>query len=309
VQGRTRGPQSVGSIVVPGPNIYPVTRAITSSTAQEVELFHTADALLVFASQTRITWVELEVPPAAPEVTSTQTHTADASVAGTVTKSHTSDASIRTTLVQTHTTDAVLGQSGQVLVTWVEVSVPMGEVHGTKTHSTDAYLNLIITKTHTADAVLAATITVTKFHTADAVLQAVQYLRPTEDTAKGFWTDQDFRTVDLYQTINEAQPDTSDLIRTAVPPHDQFLTRLQTGDHPGTTSEHRVYYAYRKVGTDTKGFTVILRAGTVDVATWNHTDIGPGWVVGMHVLTSGEAQDFADNNGYNESYLLFEEGI
>jgi hypothetical protein len=140
-----------------------------------------------------------------------------------------------------------------------------------------------------------------------------QFGRPSTDTTRDNWTEDDSTTVDIFDQIDEAVSDDADFIMTQLTPtSDVYVTKLSTLEDPLSSSNHIVRYRFRKdaAGGDQIDLIVQLRQGYTNegaqgtlIAAKTETDIdGSGWVAGTFTLTGGEADSITD---YTDLYLRF----
>jgi len=140
-----------------------------------------------------------------------------------------------------------------------------------------------------------------------------QFARPSTDTTRDNWTEDDGTTTSIFDQIDEAVADDNDFIQTQLTPtSDVYVTKLSSVEDPQSSSGHIVRYRYRKdaSGGDQVDLTVQLRQGYVNegatgtlIASATHTDIsGSAWTDGTLTLSSGEADAITD---YADLYLRF----
>jgi len=140
-----------------------------------------------------------------------------------------------------------------------------------------------------------------------------QFARPSTDTTRDNWEEDDGGTTDIFDQIDEAIADDADYIRTQLTPtSDVYATKLTTLEDPLSSTGHTVRYRYRKdaAGGDTIDLIVQLRQGYVNegtpgtlIASATHNDIGgAGWTVGSIALSGAEADAITD---YTDLYLRF----
>jgi len=139
-----------------------------------------------------------------------------------------------------------------------------------------------------------------------------QFGRPSTDTTRDNWEEDDGTTTDIFDQIDEVVADDADFIRTVqVPTNDVYVTKLTTLTDPLQSTGHIVRYRY---GKDTSAgaqvdLTVQLRQGYVNEGTPGtlihsevHTNIGVVWVAGSFTLSGAEADAITD---YTSLYLRF----
>jgi hypothetical protein len=139
-----------------------------------------------------------------------------------------------------------------------------------------------------------------------------QFGRPSTDTTRDNWEEDDGTTTDIFDQIDEAIADDADYVRTQLTPtSDVYVTKLTTLEDPISSSGHTVRYRYGKsaTGGDQIDITVQLRQGYVNegspgtlIASATHADVGAFPVAGSIVLSGAEADSITD---YTDLYLRF----
>jgi hypothetical protein len=140
-----------------------------------------------------------------------------------------------------------------------------------------------------------------------------QFGRPSTDTTRDNWEEDDGTTTNIFDQIDESVSDDNDYIRTGLAPtSDVYVTKLTTLEDPVSSTGHTVRYRYRK---DTAGgaqidLTVQLRQGYVNEGTpgtliatmGTHTNISDTITAGSYTLSGAEADSITD---YTDLYLRF----
>lgn len=139
-----------------------------------------------------------------------------------------------------------------------------------------------------------------------------QFGRPSTDTTRDNWEEDDGTTTNIFDQIDEAVVDDADYIRTGLAPtSDVYVTKLTTLEDPVSSSGHVVRYRY---GKDASGgaqidLTVQLRQGYVNegspgtlIAQWVHTNISNTLTTAAQTLAGAEADAITD---YTDLYLRF----
>lgn len=139
-----------------------------------------------------------------------------------------------------------------------------------------------------------------------------QFGRPSTDTTREAWDEDDGTTTDIFDQIDEASADDNDYIRSAlVPTSDVYVTKLTAVTDPLQSTGHIIRYRYRK---DTSGgaqidLTVQLRQGYTNegspgtlIAGQTHTNIADTITAGSLTLSGAEADSITD---YTDLYLRF----
>lgn len=139
-----------------------------------------------------------------------------------------------------------------------------------------------------------------------------QFGRPSTDTTREAWEEDDGTTTDIFDQIDEASADDGDYIRSAlVPTNDVYVTKLTGVTDPLQSSGHVVRYRY---GKDTTGgaqidLTVQLRQGYVNegspgtlIASQTHTNVAVFPVAGSFTLSGAEADSITN---YSDLFLRF----
>lgn len=140
-----------------------------------------------------------------------------------------------------------------------------------------------------------------------------QYGRPSTDTTRDNWEEDDGTTAAIYDQIDETVADDTDYIRTGLTPtSDVYVTKLTSVTDPVSSTGHVVRYRYRKDSSagEQIDITVQLRQGYTNegspgtlIAGQTHTDVsGASWTAGTFTLTAGEADSITD---YADLYLRF----
>jgi len=97
-----------------------------------------------------------------------------------------------------------------------------------------------------------------------------QFGRPSTDTTRDNWEEDDGTTTDIFDQIDEASFDDADYIRTVLTPtSDVYVTKLTTIEDPVSSSGHTVRFRAAKssAGGDQIDLTVQLRQGYVNEGT------------------------------------------
>lgn len=131
-----------------------------------------------------------------------------------------------------------------------------------------------------------------------------QFGRPSADTLRDNWEEDDGTTVDIFDQIDEAVADDLDYIRTVLAPtNDVYVTKLSNLEDPVSSIGHTLRYRYRK---DTTGgaaidLTVQLRQGYVSEASLGtlirqdtYTGISNTITAGSVTLSGAEADSITD---------------
>ena len=140
----------------------------------------------------------------------------------------------------------------------------------------------------------------------------VQIARPTTDTTRDNWEEDDGTTVNIFDQIDEVSPDNTDYIRTGFSPTaDVYVTKLGSLTDPVTATSHIVRY---RIGKDTADgqqidFVVQLRQaytnegapGTL-IAEWEHDNVDNTLATITQTLLAAEANAITD---YTNLYFRF----
>lgn len=139
-----------------------------------------------------------------------------------------------------------------------------------------------------------------------------QFARPSTDTTRDNWEEDDGTTTDIFDQIDEAAADDADYIRTGLAPtSDVYVTKLTTVTDPVSSSGHTVRYRYGKDAGSGAQIDIIvqLRQGYTNegaqgtlIAAQTHADVGAGPLAGSIVLSGAEADSITD---YSDLYLRF----
>ena len=137
-----------------------------------------------------------------------------------------------------------------------------------------------------------------------------QFGRPSTDTTRDNWEEDDGTTTDIWDQIDEVVRDDADYIRTQLTPTtDVYVTKLTTLEDPVSSANHVVRYAYGKstAGGDQIDIVVQLRQGYTNegamgtlIAAQTHTDVAVAWVAGTFTLSGAEADSITD---YTDLYI------
>lgn len=137
-----------------------------------------------------------------------------------------------------------------------------------------------------------------------------QFGRPSTDTTRESWEEDDGTTTAIWDQIDEVAADDADYIRSAlVPTTDAYVTKLTTLTDPLQSTGHIVRYRY---GKDTAAgaqidIVVQLRQGYVSeasqgtlIASATHTNVGLFPIAGTFTLTGPEADAITN---YDDLFL------
>jgi hypothetical protein len=140
-----------------------------------------------------------------------------------------------------------------------------------------------------------------------------QFARPSQDTTRVNWEEDDGTTVTIYDQINGSTPDDLTYIRTGLAPAGSaYVAKLSPVVDPVSSASHVVAYRFRKdaTGGDVVNLQVQLRQGYVSegtlgtlIASKTETDItGVDWADGTFTLSGAEADSITD---YTALFLRF----
>jgi hypothetical protein len=140
-----------------------------------------------------------------------------------------------------------------------------------------------------------------------------QFARPSVDTTRDNWEEDDGTTTDIWDQIDEVASDDADYIRTVLTPtSDVYVCKLTSVEDPISSINHIVRYRYGKdaASGDQIDLTVQLRQGYVSEGTpgtliatiGTHTNIASGWTAGSYTLSGAEADAITN---YADLYLRF----
>lgn len=140
-----------------------------------------------------------------------------------------------------------------------------------------------------------------------------QFLRPSADTLRDNWSEDDATTDALYAEIDESSPADADYIQTQlVPTNDVYVTKLTSADDPGVSTGHTV--RVRRSKSAAAGaqidLTIQLRQGyvsegslgTLIAAVATLTNISETWTDTAYTLSGAEADAITN---YSDLYLRF----
>jgi hypothetical protein len=140
-----------------------------------------------------------------------------------------------------------------------------------------------------------------------------QFGRPSTDTVRDNWEEDDGTTTNIFDQIDEAVLDDADFIRTVVAPtSDVYVTKLTTVEDPLSSVNHTVRIRRSKdaAGGATINLTVELRQGytnegaqgTLIATVMNAVAIDETWTTTSYTLSGAEADAITD---YSNLYLRF----
>lgn len=139
-----------------------------------------------------------------------------------------------------------------------------------------------------------------------------QFARPSTDTTREAWEEDDGTTTNIFDQIDEVAADDADYIRSAlVPTSDVYVTKLTSLTDPLSSAGHIIRYRYGKdvTGGAQIDLTVQLRQGYVNEGTpgtlivaATHTNVAVFPVAGSITLSGAEADAITD---YTNLYLRF----
>ena len=140
-----------------------------------------------------------------------------------------------------------------------------------------------------------------------------QFGRPSVDTTRDNWEEDDGTTVDIFDQIDESAFDDADYIRTVLTPtSDVYVTKLTTVEDPLSSAGHTVRFRSAKsaAGGDAIDLTVQLRQGYVSEGTPGTliatvatlTNIGETFATTTYNLSGAEADAITN---YADLYLRF----
>lgn len=137
-----------------------------------------------------------------------------------------------------------------------------------------------------------------------------QFGRPSTDTTRDNWEEDDGTTTSIFDQIDEAVIDDADYIRTVLAPtSDVYVTKFTTLEDPVSSTGHIVRYRYGKsaAGGAQIDLTVELRQGYVNegaqgtlIKQWTHTNISETLTTAAQTLSGAEADSITD---YTDLYL------
>lgn len=140
----------------------------------------------------------------------------------------------------------------------------------------------------------------------------VQKARPTTDTTRDNWEEDDGTTASIFDQIDEAVADNADYIRTGLAPtNDVFVTELTNLEDPVSSADHKITYRYGKdvAGGAQIDITVQLRQGYTNegspgtlIKEWVHANVSDAVTEVVQTLSGGEADSITD---YTSLFLRF----
>lgn len=137
-----------------------------------------------------------------------------------------------------------------------------------------------------------------------------QFGRPSTDTTREAWEEDDGTTTSIFDQIDEASSDDADYIRSAlVPTTDAYVTKLTAVTDPLQSTGHIVRYRYGKDASAGAQIDIVvqLRQGYVNegspgtlIASQTHTNVGVFPIAGSFTLSGAEADSITD---YSDLYI------
>lgn len=138
-----------------------------------------------------------------------------------------------------------------------------------------------------------------------------QFARPSTDTTRTNWEEDDGGVTAIFDQIDEAIADDADFIRTGLAPTTLavYVTKLTTLEDPVSSTGHVLRYRYGKDAANgaTINQVVELRQGYVNegtpgtlIASATHNNVGAGPIAGSINLSGAEADSITD---YTDLYL------
>lgn len=137
-----------------------------------------------------------------------------------------------------------------------------------------------------------------------------QFGRPSTDTTRTNWEEDDGTTAAIWDQIDESVRDDADFIRTTVAPSSAvYVTKLTTLTDPLSSTGHILRYVYGKdsAGGATINQVVELRQGYVNessqgtlIASATHNNVGAFPILTTLTLSGAEADAITD---YSNLYV------
>lgn len=128
-----------------------------------------------------------------------------------------------------------------------------------------------------------------------------QFARPSADTVRTAWTEDDSTTDTLWEEINESSPSDADYIKTPAPPGtNEYETLLTSVTDPVSSSGHIMRWRRRKQpasGSADINLTVRLMQGGTQIVSRADNAIPGSFTDTSYTLSAGEADaitDYAD---------------
>lgn len=139
-----------------------------------------------------------------------------------------------------------------------------------------------------------------------------QFGRPSTDTTRDNWEEDDATTTNIFDQIDEAVTDDLDYIQTQLAPtNDVYVTKLTTLEDPVSSTGHIVRWRHRKSAAAgaqidltvqlRQGYTNEGSPGTLIVGV-TRTNISDSITADSITLSGGEADSITD---YTDLYLRF----
>ena len=137
-----------------------------------------------------------------------------------------------------------------------------------------------------------------------------QFGRPSTDTTRDNWEEDDGTTTAIFDQIDEAVIDDADYIRTVLAPtNDVYVSKFTTLEDPVSSTGHVVRYRYGKsaAGGAQIDLTVQLRQGYTNegspgtlIKEWTHTNVSETLTTAAQTLSGAEADSITD---YTDLYI------
>lgn len=139
-----------------------------------------------------------------------------------------------------------------------------------------------------------------------------QFGRPSTDTTRVGWEEDDGTIVDIFDQIDETSPDDGDFIRTGLGPvNSVYVTKLSNMTDPVSSTGHVIRYRYSKdaAAGSVINLTVQLRQGYVSegslgtlIQEWIHSDISESLTSAAQTLGTVETDSITN---YADLFLRF----
>lgn len=100
-----------------------------------------------------------------------------------------------------------------------------------------------------------------------------QFARPVSDVLTTGWTTASGLSSGLSDALDETVADDADYARSSIPHGELLKVGLSAVADPQSSAGHVVRYRIGKIGTGPIAFTVSLRQGSTEIASWSHTGV------------------------------------
>lgn len=126
-----------------------------------------------------------------------------------------------------------------------------------------------------------------------------EYAQPVSDTSTGAWANELGSTTNLYQSIDESFPSTTDYIQSGSNPTDDTVRfKVATKPDPNVSNGYQITYGYyRPSGVSAINMRVrLVQGASTEIASWTHIDIPTTYTEVTQTLTTSQADAITDHS-------------